>query len=274
MKLLLVITLLVAAVAASAIPERDTRVVGGAIAALGQFPYSVGLLTRINVIFGSMCSGSLVSTRFILTSANCVNGIQSAVAVMGGLRIHDSTEPGQYRVTVTQFIIHRGFEEDSDSYDVALVELPFPVTESERIRPVRLPNRRQIQASFNGQQGTFMGWGRFGEGNSLSDVLRFGRSQVISNLACRVSLPTSQILDAHICTAGFSQNPIQGSPCPGDSGSPLTIVDADGITTQIGVFSYNSVLGCDSGRAAVFTRMSAYLDWIGENSDVVIRDDF
>ncbi|EAT35260.1 AAEL012564-PA [Aedes aegypti] len=274
MKFLAVLALFVVAVSASVIPQREERIIGGSVAASGQFPYSVGLITRINILLSGQCSGSLISARFILTSASCVSGIQSAVAVIGGLRINDSTEPGQTRMTVNEFIVHTGYEEGMENFDVALAVLPAPVAFTENVRPVRLPNRRQIDATFNGQQGTFIGWGRFGEGTSNSDVLRFGRSQVITNLACRLSLPTNTILDEHICTSGLDAAANAGSPCQGDSGAPLTITDADGITTQIGVFSFHSILGCDSGRAAVYTRMSAYLNWIEQNSDVEIADNF
>ncbi|XP_058457232.1 collagenase-like [Malaya genurostris] len=273
MKFLAVLGLFVVAVSASKIPERENRVAGGSIAEAGQFPYAVGIITRINVLLSGQCSGSLLSTRTILTSARCVSGIQNAVVVLGGLLIDDETEAGQVRQTVTQFIIHNGYIEDTDDFDVALIILPIPISFTDNIRPVRLPNRRQVEASFNGQQGTFIGWGQF-DGSNNSPVLRFGRSQIISNLACTLSLPTNTIVDEHICTEGFSSADNRGAPCPGDAGAPLTIVDADGITTQVGVFSFNSALGCNSGRATVFTRMSAYLNWIGENSDVVIVDDF
>lgn len=203
-----------------------------------------------------------------------ISRIQSAVAIIGGLRINDATESDQIRMTVTQFIVHNGYIEGTDDFDVAFAVLPIPISFTENIRPVRLPNRRQVEATFVGQQGTFMGWGRFGEGTSNSDVLRFGRSQVITNLSCRLSLPTNTILDEHICTEGFNAAAGRGSPCQGDNGAPLTITDADGITTLVGVFSFNSILGCDGGRAAVFTRISAYLDWIENNSDIVIQDNF
>lgn len=193
---------------------------------------------------------------------------------MGGLSLNDPIEPGQVRLTVTQFIVHNGFSEGTDDFDIALAVLPVPVSFTNNIRPVRLPNRRQVDSAFNGQQGTFMGWGRFGSGNTNSLVLRFGRSTIMTNTACRLNLPTNTVLDANICTEGFNEQTGLGSPCTGEAGAPLTILDADGITTQVGVFSFNSVLGCESGRAAVFTRMSAYLTWIGENSDVVIRDGF
>ncbi|XP_062540751.1 collagenase-like [Armigeres subalbatus] len=262
----------VAVFSASALPEQ--RVVGGSPATLGQFPYAVGFITRINILQSGQCAGSLLSSRFVLTSARCVNGIQSAVVVLGGLELNDPVALGQVRLTVTQFIVHSGYYEDSDNFDVALAGLPIPVSFTDNIRPVRLPTRRQVEAPFNGQQGTFMGWGRFGSGNTNSPVLRFGSSQIMTNVACRLNLPTNSILDQHICTEGFSADAGRASPCPGENGAPLTITDADGITTQVGVFSFNSLLGCESGRAAVFTRMSAYLNWIADNSDVEIRDGF
>ncbi|ETN60711.1 chymotrypsin BI [Anopheles darlingi] len=269
MKSLFVFALLLVAVSAN-IP-RGQRVVGGDIAAVGQFPYAVGLITRINILLTGQCSGSLVSANYILTAARCVSGVSSAVAVFAGVRINDATEQGQVRITIdaARFKIHPQYEAEPDIFDVALLHLPLPVPFSERVRPVRLPNLRQIEASFAGQQATFIGWGRFGEGTTNSDVLRFGRAQVITTLACRINLPTNTIDDAHVCTDGANS-----SPCQGDVGAPLTIVDADGITTQIGVFSFISILGCESGRAAVHTRMSSYLTWIGQNSDVEIRDNF
>ncbi|XP_053688108.1 collagenase-like [Sabethes cyaneus] len=274
MKFLVVLAVLVAAASATISIDRDQRIIGGNLATSGQFPYAVGLITRINILLSGQCSGSLLSTRYILTSAACVNNIQSAVAVMGGLRINDATEPGTIRMTVTEFIVHSGYEEDAENFDVALVVLPQAISFSDNIQPVRLPNRRQIEGTFVGQQGTFIGWGRFGEGTANSPDLRFGRSQVITNLACIISLPTNTILGEHVCTSGLDDAAGQGSPCQGDSGAPLTVMGADGITTQIGVFSFHSILGCDSGRAAVFTRMSSYLDWIEQNSDVEVRDDF
>lgn len=215
-----------------------------------------------------------ISSQYGVTSNAFRCRIQSAVAVLGGLTLSDPIEPGQVRLTVTQFVVHNGFMEGTDDFDVALAVLPIPVSFTNNIRPVRLPNRRQVDAAFNGQQGTFMGWGRFGSGNTNSPVLRFGRSTIMTNIACRLNLPTNTVLDTNICTEGLNEQAGLGAPCAGETGAPLTIVDADGITTQVGVFSFNSVLGCESGRAAVFTRMSAYLTWIGENSDVEIRDGF
>lgn len=46
----------------------------------------------------------------------------------------------------------------------------------------------------------------------------------------------------------------------------MTIVEVDGITTQVGIVSWGSILGCGSSHT-VNTRVSEYLDWIAENTD-------
>lgn len=74
MNFLVVFALLVAAASASVVPGREQRVIGGSPAQLGQFSYAVGLITRVNILLSSQCAGSLLSSRFILTSASCVNG--------------------------------------------------------------------------------------------------------------------------------------------------------------------------------------------------------
>ncbi|EDS32271.1 chymotrypsin BI [Culex quinquefasciatus] len=248
--------------------QRGNRIYNGQAASPGQFPYAVGIAPITPITARQVCGGSLVSANFVLTAGRCVHNIERVNVVLGALRIFEETEPTRLQMESNQFVIHSGFEQEPEIFDVALVRLPQAAPIGGNIGIIRLPNRRQVEATFVGQQGTVIGWGTSGTGTTFADQLQFARSQVISQLACRLSLPATTILDEHVCTEGSS------SPCAGDYGGPLTITDIDGITTQIGVFSFNSVVGCAQGRAAVYTRMSSYLNWIGQNSDVVIRDDF
>ncbi|XP_053687248.1 collagenase-like [Sabethes cyaneus] len=274
MKFLLVLPFLAALASVNIAFERNQRIIGSELATSGQFPYAVGIITQINPLFNGRCSGSLLSTSYILTSAACLMGIVSAVAVLGALRINDPTEPETLRVTVRQFIRHSGYELDGENFDIALIVLPSAITFTDKIQPIRLPNRQKTEDALVGQQGTFVGWGEFGEGNVLSPDLRFGRAPVITNMACTVSLPTRTILDEHICTSGFNDTDSQSSPCRGDSGAPLTVLGEDGIPTQIGLFTFHSSFGCITRLPAVFTRLSSYLDWIEENSDVEVGAGF
>ncbi|XP_001662700.2 collagenase [Aedes aegypti] len=246
------------------------RIHNGEVAALGQFPYAAAIIPAVPVTGRPVCGGSLISPRFVLTAGRCVHGINRAYVVLGAVHVFDERDSTRLQLDVAEFIIHSGFESEPEVFDVALARLPMNVPiGSANIDVVRLPNRRQVEATFVGQQATVFGWGSTGPGSVFTDELRFSRAQVISQLSCSINLPTNSILNEHVCVDGASN-----SPCAGDYGGPLTITDVDGRTTQIGVFSFTSVLGCTLGRPAVYTRMSSYLDWIGQNSDVVIRDDF
>jgi chymotrypsin-like protease len=59
--------------------------------------------------------------------------------------------------------------------------------------------------------------------------------------------------------------------CNGDSGGPMVIAESDGIYTEIGLVSFGSSFGCESGFPSVFTRVSEYVDWIATNGNVTIR---
>lgn len=112
-------------------------------------------------------------------------------------------------------------------------------------------------------------WGRTSTSGTQAiptQLLRFLRSPIISNLSCRIRFP-SDIFASSMCT-----DPTEGTPCTGDHGGPLMIVEADGRRTQVGVFSFHFSLGCGLGWPAVYTRVTSFLDFIEANSDVRILE--
>jgi phage baseplate assembly protein gpV len=48
------------------------------------------------------------------------------------------------------------------------------------------------------------------------------------------------------------------------------VQEDDGRYTEIGIVSFGHVSGCELGFPAVFTRVTSYLDWIEQNTDIVI----
>ena len=55
--------------------------------------------------------------------------------------------------------------------------------------------------------------------------------------------------------------------CNGDSGGPLVYrSDPDSAWYQVGVVSYGT-RKCGEGAPGVYTRVSAYMDWIGRNME-------
>lgn len=100
------------------------------------------------------------------------------------------------------------------------------------------------------------GWGN----NDPDDtVLKGLELEIISNGRCESKL-NRIIRYSLMCTSGADK----AGGCEERGGAPLT---HNGIL--IGILSYSSYV-CDLGKPSVFTRISAYLDWIEENSDVNI----
>lgn len=172
---------------------------------------------------------------------------------------------------VIKFLFKKIFlsQPDTSDNDIALVRLVRPITFTATVRAVRLPNRRQVDSLFENREARISGWGSTGGGDaSPIRNLQTAVGRVISQAACRIRFPNSSS-ERTLCIDGTDVN-----ICNGDFGGPMTIEDADDITTQIGVSSFFFTTGCTRGFPGGFTRVSRYLDWIGQNSDVVIRDDF
>ncbi|XP_058457025.1 uncharacterized protein LOC131434371 [Malaya genurostris] len=247
------------------VPSR--RVSGGELVQPEDVPYAVGMLTQ-GPTGTRWCGGSLISTSFIVTAANCYVIVSAPVtALLGASNMTDVTDI----VPATTLILHIGYDPQTNQNDIALLELFRDVAIGPTISPVRLPNWRQLPSSFNGQLATVSGWGALWQNAPellpLNELRRVGLP-VISNSACGLRFPGA-ISESQICVEAEI-----GSPCSGDQGGPLTVADPDGNSTLVGIFSYVSIFGCNSGWPAVFTRVTSHLLWIETNANVTILDDF
>lgn len=217
----------------------------------------------------------------------------SLIAILGAHSPLMISEPTQQRMLIprSNIILHHDWQATGTANDIAVFELSTPAALSPgEIAPIRLPNRRQSQLTFAGQQGTISGWGQFTDSVdgkrffswkkllfiqnfsssflALAQFLRFVRVQVITNLACRTRFPL-QFQDTMMC----SESTV-GGICMGDNGGPMTIIEPDGETTLIGVAMANLVAACESGAPNSFTRITLFLDWIEENTDVIIDENW
>ncbi|XP_052898050.1 collagenase-like [Anopheles moucheti] len=245
---------------------KTPRIRGGVPAAPGEIPYAAGLMIQ-QPIGNRWCGGSLVSINYVLTAATCFNNPGATTVLLGASNMNDVEDI----VIASEVIVHQAFVPSQNLNDIALVRLSRPASISNYIRLARLPNWRQADSLFLNQLATVSGWGALGQNSAeilpLNNLHRVNGS-VISNTACGLQF-LGGIADSHVCVSTSN-----GSPCQGDQGGPLTVDDADGGQTMIGVFAFLSVLGCDVDRPAVYTRLTPYLAWIEANSDVIIRNDF
>ncbi|KAI4466672.1 chymotrypsin-related [Holotrichia oblita] len=239
--------------------QANERIVGGSEAERNSIPYQVALLlTRSDGTF--FCGGSLISRKFVLTAAHCVEDVTSAQVILGAHRFNEN-EDGQVRLQATKFHIHSGWNSLILINDIATIELDEEVELTDKIQLVKLPSRSDASNTFANEAGRVSGWGKDSDqASAVSPVLREVDVNIITKLFCNIRY-LGVIQDSHVCSSGIGGI---GS-CSGDSGGPLVVGD-----TQVGVVSFGLGLGCEIGWPSVYSRVTYFLDWIAANSDVVI----
>ena len=125
----------------------------------------------------------------------------------------------------------------------------------DRIITVCIPTSSNV---FQGQTSYAKGWGAIKYGGPLSDDLLQVSLPLLSDDACKLYYEryAYKINTLTQVCAGIRGN--NKDTCQGDSGGPLVNKGSDGRWYLTGITSFG--IGC--GETGVYTRTSAYQDWI------------
>ncbi|XP_017350956.2 serine protease 27 isoform X1 [Ictalurus punctatus] len=241
-----------------------TRIVGGSEARDGAWPWQVDIQMGKA---GHVCGGSVISRDWVLSAAHCFpdpSDVSSYRLYMGRYQLNGANQFETSR-EVKRVVVAHGYSTPQKGRDVALVELSSPLTWTNQIQPVCLPN-----ADFQFYAGTMCyvtGWGDTQEGVSLSGVgtLREVGVPIIDQDSCNSmyqidasNTDTVSILSDMIC-AGYQEG--GKDSCQGDSGGPLVCSTGNGTWIQAGVVSFG--LGCaQKNRPGVYARVSSFVGLI------------
>ncbi|XP_055534400.1 brachyurin-like [Wyeomyia smithii] len=249
-----------------------SKIAGGSLASQQQFPYQAAIMVNFPDGSGTLCGGSIISTTFVLTAAHCLRGALDATVVVGTNIVSIPTDDKAVEIDVTfhDMLVHPSYDPVNVFNDIAILRLTKTLVLSDKIQPIRLPSRLEAKQELASVDAVVSGWGalngdEFAEiSESLKLELRFVSNPVISNESCEKVFP-NMIRESHVCVSGSNGR----NACQGDSGGPLT-AHLNGETTLIGIVSFGSTEGCEKGLPAVYTRVSYYLNWIEDHTNVKV----
>lgn len=243
---------------------KSQRIVGGQNAEQGEFPWQISLHVKSH---GHVCGASLISPKWLVTAAHCVQDEGSLKLSQPGswevyLGLHEqrkTQDPVQKR-NLKQVIPHPNYNKFTFDNDIALMELDSPVTYSDFIKPICLP---APQHEFPpGQSVWITGWGATREGGSAAVVLQKALVRIINQAVCNELMGgqiTSRMFCAGVLTGGVDA-------CQGDSGGPLSSLSGSRMFLA-GVVSWGD--GCARrNKPGIYTTVTKYRGWIKEKTGV------
>ncbi|XP_018428466.1 PREDICTED: serine protease 53 [Nanorana parkeri] len=252
----------------------QSRIFGGTSVVPGEFPWHATLTYK-----GSpFCGGSLISDRWIVTASHCFDRtttqdkrdpklwqVHLGFTKMG----YTPNESSVVTMVPSRIVIHENYTKYTEGFDIALVELPAPVTFTRFISPICLPEnshrfhlRRTCYATGlkNVQEGVPLNSKRSLE--KVGQILIGWRTcNCIYNTHMRPDL-SNPANPSMLC---ITESDGKKGPCQGDSGGAV-VCEEDGVWFLAGLVSFSQ--GCHLlNSPTILSSASFYQDWIKRHTD-------
>ncbi|KAJ6641490.1 Chymotrypsin-2 [Pseudolycoriella hygida] len=209
-------------------------------------PYMASLRSLTNVHF---CGGAIVSTRHVLTAAQCTIGRSAnAINVVVGTVLRSAAgipHTGQL------LFIHPRFDRKTLINDISIIQTNRLIEMTDIVQIATI-NPSLTVGRVSAQ---FSGWGRTSESIFDPDRLHTMNTTTITNAECineQYPENVGRITDSKICTDNRSN---QRGMCYGDEGGALMAGNE-----IIGIASFHSY--CDLNVANIYERVAHHRLWI------------
>lgn len=235
-------------------PQFSDRLVNSHWANDEQFIYHVAIVSRSPQSGrSSICSGAVVASGWILTSATCV--LQSS---QYEIRIASVNFYTGGRVVVSHVgYAHPEFNPVTQLNNIGLIQATG-VGSSSSYRVLILPSNSNLV--LYGRQSIVTGWG-LTTNSEISPVLQYAYGSILNSYdrACKYNFENVTVDSARLCASFSGQR-----RCAGDTGSPL-IVRANRTDYLVGVASFSPDSGrCDRSTSLFADFTPVVRAWINE----------
>ncbi|XP_017075067.2 phenoloxidase-activating factor 3-like [Drosophila eugracilis] len=240
-------------------PSRFKRVVGGQDAEIFSNPWLAILLQDQEY----RCTGSLVTSRFVLTVADCFNNSNSAPTKvrLGDYdrnRAQDCSSlgclPRTSDIDIERVIPHPKFEfTPGNVNNIALVRIAEEILFSDYIRPICLLVNQPLLKQFS--SFIVAGWGHYNR--VRKEVLQTAIVRHRDIEECKSILQMNNLSKDLICAGDTTSD-----TCFGDGGTPLTAEIVYEKVSRIFQFGLSSFGFTACKGPSVYTNVTYHMKWI------------
>ncbi|XP_057641059.1 chymotrypsin-like elastase family member 3B [Chionomys nivalis] len=238
------------------------RVVNGEDAVPYSWPWQISLQYEKGGSYHHTCGGTLINANWVMTAGHCISSSLTYQVVLGEYDRSKEEGPEQViPINSKDLFVHPKWNPNcvACGNDIALIKLSRSAKLGDKVQPACLPPAGEILP--NGAPCYISGWGRLYTNGPLPDKLQEALLPVVDYAHCsKWDWWGFSVKKTMVCAGGDTQ-----SGCNGDSGGPLNCPTENGTWQVHGVTSFVSGLGCNTlKKPTVFTRVSAFNDWIEE----------
>ncbi|XP_072394496.1 serine protease svh-1-like isoform X2 [Diabrotica undecimpunctata] len=240
----------------------QARVIGGGVAKKGDYPWQAALKVRVKDKSAHWCGAIIISSRWVLTAAHCLQGYtKGAYVIVAGDYNTDDNDGTEQQKYIDEFFVHEQFRKGHKlNNDIALIKVKgtgFVLNDD--VQPICLAD---ATTDYSKQMNcTISGFGSIKSGvSAYSHNLLSAWISTYSDDICKMPHVYGDVLTNGMFCAGSMDGAMDA--CDGDSGGPLACLD-QGVFTLYGITSWGMHCGY-ANKPGVYVKVGHYRKWIDD----------